>query len=141
MDTKYESPVILFDGFCNLCTAVVQFVIKRDPSKKFRFASLQSEFGVSVAKKYGLSVNYNQSFILLEDQKIYLRSTAALKLSKSLSGGWPLLYALIIVPKFIRDVVYDFIAQNRYRWFGKKTTCWIPSNEKIDVNLFIHHLP
>ncbi len=122
-------PVILFDGICNLCNASVQYVIKHDKKKLFRFASLQSSFGESVLKQYNLPVNTFNSFILLIDNKIYTRSTAALLVAKKLSGLIKLLYAFIIIPRFIRDAVYDIIAKNRYKWFGKKEACWVPTPE------------
>lgn len=122
-----EHPVILFDGVCNLCHAAVQFVIARDPKQHFRFASLQSSYGQAIAQQAGLSTSNLSSFILYENGKIYTRSTGALKATKGLSGGWPLLYGFIIVPKFIRDAVYDLVARNRYRWFGKQDSCWLPT--------------
>lgn len=128
METQ-EHPVILFDGVCNLCQGAVQFVIARDPQRRFRFASLQSSYGQSIAKKAGLSTTDLSSFILYENGLVFTRSTGALKATKGLSGGWPLLYGFIIVPKFIRDAVYDLIAKNRYRWFGKKESCWVPTPE------------
>jgi predicted DCC family thiol-disulfide oxidoreductase YuxK len=123
------NPVILFDGICNLCNASVQYVIKHDKKKLFRFASLQSSFGESVLKQYDLPVNTFNSFILLSDNKIYTRSTAALLVAKKVSGLIKLLYGFIIIPKFIRDFVYDIIAKNRYKWFRKKEACWVPTPE------------
>ena len=123
-------PVILFDGVCNLCNASVQYVIKHDKKKLFRFASLQSSFGESVLKQYDLPVNTFNSFILLSDNKIYTRSTAALLVAKKLSGLIKLFYGFIIIPKFIRDFVYDVIAKNRYKWFGIKQTCMVPTPEQ-----------
>lgn len=122
-------PVILFDGVCNLCSASVQYVIKHDPEKIFRFASLQSSFGKKVLSKYNLPSNNYNSFILYADNKIYTRSAAALLVAKKLKGFIKLLYAFIIIPKFIRDAVYNIIAKNRYKWFGKKNECWLPTNE------------
>jgi predicted DCC family thiol-disulfide oxidoreductase YuxK len=122
-----RQPVILFDGVCNLCSGAVQFIIKRDKKDVFRFASLQSSFGQSVLKKYKLPSHELSSFILVENDIIYTRSTGALKVAKQLSGGWPLLYAFIIVPRFIRDAVYNYVAKNRYKWFGKKQECWLPT--------------
>lgn len=122
-----EHPVILFDGVCNLCHTAVQFVIARDPKRHFRFASLQSDYGQAIAQKADLSTTDLSSFILYENGVTYTRSTGALKTTKGLSGGWPLLYAFIIVPKFIRDAVYDLVAKNRYRWFGKQESCWVPT--------------
>lgn len=129
MEYDGKHPVVLFDGVCNLCNNVVQFVIKHDPERLFRFASLQSEFGQSVMKKFGLPVDQLNSFILLDNNKIYTRSTAALRITKKLNKGWSLLYGFIIVPSFIRNPVYDYIARNRYKWYGKKEECWIPTPE------------
>ncbi len=127
---EIKDPVVLFDGLCNLCVGSVQFIIKRDSHKKFRFASLQSSFGKAVLKKAGASEDNFNSFILLEDGKISTRSTAALRVCKQLSGGWKLPYALIIIPAFIRNYIYAIIANNRYKWFGKKEECWLP-DEKL----------
>ncbi|MBT9484437.1 thiol-disulfide oxidoreductase DCC family protein [Sediminibacterium sp.] len=123
------NPVILFDGVCNLCNSSVQFVIKHDPKKQFRFASLQGEYGQQVLKQFNLPTNTLSSFILLKDHQIYTHSTGALKVAKQLSGAWPLLYVFIIIPPFIRNAVYQFIANNRYKWFGKKESCAMPSPE------------
>jgi predicted DCC family thiol-disulfide oxidoreductase YuxK len=124
-----KNPVILFDGVCNLCSGAVQFIIRHDPERNFRFASLQSQFGEGVMKHFGLPINEFNSFILLENGKIYTRSTAALKIAKKLKGGWSLASGFIIVPRFIRDAVYNLIAAKRYKWFGKKESCWIPTPE------------
>lgn len=121
--------IILFDGVCNLCSSVVQFIIKRDKKNQFKFASLQSAFAQSVLQQHNLPQNDYNSFILLKNNKIYTKSTGALKVIKHLNGLWPLLYGFIILPAFIRDAVYSWIAQNRYKWFGKKETCWIPTPE------------
>ena len=122
-------PMILFDGVCNLCNASVQYVIKHDKKRLFRFTSLQSSFGKKILKENNLPQNTFNSFILLDNNKIYTRSTAALLVAKKLSGFIKLLYGFIIVPKFIRDFVYDVIARNRYKWFGKKEACWVPTPE------------
>jgi len=126
-DTNH--PVILFDGVCNLCSSSVQFVIKHDPQHYFHFASLQSNFGQQVLEKYQLPPEDFDSFILLDDDKIYTRSTAALRVVKKLKGPWSALYAFMIVPSFIRNTVYNFIAKNRYKWFGKQEACWLPTPE------------
>lgn len=122
-----DHAVILFDGVCNLCNGAVRFVINRDKKDYFRFAPIQSE----VAKELTGIENIKESstIILVEDGKIYHRSAAALRICKNLSGGWRLLYGLIILPKFIRDAVYNFIAKNRFKWFGKKDECMIPTVE------------
>ncbi len=115
INTKY--PVVLFDGVCNLCSTSVQFIISHDRKKQFRFASLQSEIGQKVLKHFNLPSNDLNSFVLLQDGKIYTKSTAALLLAKKFNGLWKLFYVFMIVPRFIRDAVYKFIAHNRYRWF------------------------
>ncbi len=121
-------PVILFDGVCNLCSSAVQFVIKRDQKNIFRFASLQSSFGQGVLKKHHLPADDFNSFVLVSDEKIYTKSTGALLVAKQLSWPWKMLYPLIIIPAFIRNAVYNLIAINRYKWFGKKNACWIPTS-------------
>lgn len=121
-----DQPLILFDGVCNLCTGSVQFVLKRDQEKKFTFASLQSTTAQKLLSQFDLSNNTFNSFILYQDGKMYTRSTAALKLFQQLKG-WKWVKIFWIVPKFIRDGVYNLIAKNRYRWFGKKEECWLPT--------------
>lgn len=122
-----DKPIILFDGICNLCNAAVQFVIKRDPAAIFSFASLQSDVGQQLLKKFDLPVNELNSFVLIKKDQYYTRSTAALKVAKQLKGPTKLLYGFIIVPAFIRNFVYKIIAANRYRWFGKRDSCMLPS--------------
>ena len=126
-------PIIFFDGICNLCTGAVQFVIKRDPKRYFRFASLQSEAGQQLLKNYHLPADDFSSFILFDKGKVYTRSSAALRVAKKLSALWPGLYAFMIVPSFIRNGVYNWVARNRYKWFGKKEECWIPTAELNDL--------
>jgi predicted DCC family thiol-disulfide oxidoreductase YuxK len=121
--------IILFDGVCNLCNSSVQFIIKRDKRDYFRFAALQTynaEKKLPENRKH--LTNFN-SIILIENEKYYFRSTAALRIARKLSGAWKLLYIFIIVPPFIRHFVYDIIARNRYRWFGRQENCMIPSAE------------
>src|SRR4051794_11769149 len=120
MNEPQKHPVILFDGVCNLCSSSVQYVIKHDPRKLFRFASLQSAFAQKILSAYHFPVSNYNSFILINNNDIYTRSTAALLVAKELKGFVKLLYVFIIIPKFIRDAVYNIIAKNRYNWFGKK---------------------
>lgn len=127
--SQIKNPVIFFDGVCNLCNSSVQFIIRHDKKKIFRFASLQSSIGQQLLKENKLVEKYFDSFILFENQTIYTRSTGALKCVKKLSPPWSWLYIFIIVPRFIRDGIYSWIAKNRYRWFGKKEACWLPSRE------------
>lgn len=119
--------IILFDGVCNLCNSSVQFVIKHDKQKQFVFASLQSDAGQNLLKQYQLPTQNFNSFILIQNEKVFIKSTAALMVAKQLSGLTKLLYGFIIVPAFIRNAVYNFIAKNRYKWFGKKDSCMIPT--------------
>lgn len=120
--------VVFFDGECNFCDHSVQFIIKRDPKGHFKFASLQSEVGKKLLKQFNAPENIN-SFILVDNNKCYVKSSAALHICKGLKGGWKLLYPLIIIPKPIRDFFYDILANNRYKWFGKKESCMLPSPE------------
>jgi predicted DCC family thiol-disulfide oxidoreductase YuxK len=124
--TSFSHPVILFDGVCNLCTGSVQFIIKHDPKHYFRFASLQSDVGQQVLQEFNLPTAAFGSFILFESGNLYTRSSAALRVTKNLIGLWPALYAFMIV---IRNGVYNIVAKNRYKWFGKKEACWIPTPE------------
>jgi predicted DCC family thiol-disulfide oxidoreductase YuxK len=123
--------VILFDGVCNLCNGAVQFVIKRDKKNYFSFASLQSAEGQKLLRLHELPVNDFNSFVLVENDKVYTKSTGALRITRKLSGLWPLLYGFIIVPKFLRDAIYGLVAKNRYKWFGKRNSCMIPTPEMM----------
>lgn len=124
-----EEPILLFDGVCNLCSGSVQFVIKHNGNQNVRFASLQSEIGEELLKGADLPADYLGSLVLVENGKIFVKSDAALKLAKHLNGLWKLGGIFLIVPKFIRNPIYDWIARNRYKWFGKKEVCWIPKPE------------
>lgn len=120
--------IILFDGECNLCNQSVQFIIKRDPVGHFRFTSLQSSTAKKLLRQHNLQADLN-SFVLLEGNKCYDRSSAALRVCKHIKGGWKLLYLLILIPKPLRDFVYKIIAKNRYKWFGKRDRCMLPTPE------------
>jgi predicted DCC family thiol-disulfide oxidoreductase YuxK len=123
-----DQRLILFDGVCNLCTGSVQFVLKRDKEKRFTFASLQSTTGQKLLSQFNLPNDTFNSFILYQDGMMYTRSTAALKLFQQLKG-WKWIKIFWAVPKFIRDGIYNLIATNRYKWFGKKEECWVPTPE------------
>ncbi|WKV12573.1 thiol-disulfide oxidoreductase DCC family protein [Marivirga harenae] len=124
---KSSKPIIFFDGVCNLCNGAVNFIIDHDKKGHFKFAPLQSN---AAEKHVPLSIRENTDSILLVDSnKIYSKSTAALKVAKNLNGPWKALYIFIIFPKFVRDFVYDQISRNRYKWFGKRDTCRMPSEE------------
>lgn len=123
-----QKKIILFDGVCNLCNSSVQFVIKRDKNDIFRFASLQSEAGQKLANERGINTSEIDSIILIEPQiAYYTKSDAALIIAKSLSGGWSILGIFMGLPKGLRDTIYDWVARNRYQWFGKNDSCMIPT--------------
>ena len=124
---SFEHPIILFDGVCNLCTSSVQFIIRNDPKQHFRFASQQNIVGIELLTKYHIDINKTDSLVLIDQTMVYQKSTAALKIAKQLSNGWSLFYIFILVPAFIRNPIYDFIATNRYKWFGKTAVCWVPT--------------
>ena len=119
--------IILFDGVCNLCNWAVSFVIKHDPRKKFLFASLQSDQAKKLLAEYSINNNEMNSIILVENGKIYTRSAGALRVLKQLKSWSFLYYCFILVPGFIRDGMYDMIAKRRYRFFGRRDECMIPS--------------
>jgi predicted DCC family thiol-disulfide oxidoreductase YuxK len=121
--------IVLFDGVCNLCNGSVKFIIKHDTKDLFRFAALQSNFGKEILQKHQLSQTNLFSLILIENDKIYLRSTAILRIAKRLGGLWPLCYCFIVIPASVRNIFYDYIARNRYKRFGKRDSCMMPTEE------------
>lgn len=121
--------IILFDGVCNLCNGAVNFIIERDNKKYFQFAALQSTTGKSILEKFNIKVNNLETIILVENEKYYVKSTAALRIAKRLPSAWSFFYLFILIPVFLRDGSYSLIAKNRYRWFGKKEQCRIPTLE------------
>jgi len=121
--------IILFDGVCNLCNNAITFVIKRDPKNRFMYAPLQSESGKKLANTHAIDTAQVDSIILVKEGRAYSKSSAALRIAQNLSGLWPLLTIFLIIPPFIRNWVYDYVAKNRYQWFGKKETCMIPTPE------------
>lgn len=124
-----ENPIILFDGVCNFCNASVNFLIKQDKKNVLRFAALQSKAGQQLAEKYDLPKENFDSFVLIDEGKIYTQSTAGLRAYGKLPSIWKWTQIFWIVPKFFRNAVYDFVAKNRYKWFGKKDECMIPTPE------------
>lgn len=124
-----EKPVLLFDGYCNLCSGSVIFIIKREKRDIFRFASLQSEFAKDLLSKLNSGENIPDSIVLVEANEVYYKSKAALKVARRLKFPWSLLYIFIVIPPFFRDWMYDFIAKRRYRWFGKKQQCFVPQKD------------
>lgn len=124
-----DRAVVLFDGVCNLCNGSVQFILKRDPHGRFRFASLQSDAGRGLLHAHGLPADALESVVLVEDGRAWTRSDAALRIARGLSGGWRAAGVLRVVPRPLRDAVYGLVARNRYRWFGKRESCMIPTPE------------
>ena len=133
MNTKASNtPVIFFDGICNLCNASVIFIIRHDKRGRFKFASLQSEFAKDFLKKHAMFADARSlpdSLILVQENKIYFKSEAALEISRQLSGIWKVLIIFGIIPRTLRDWLYDVVARNRYKWFGKRQSCMVPSPE------------
>ncbi|MBT2729955.1 thiol-disulfide oxidoreductase DCC family protein [Bacillus sp. ISL-75] len=117
--------IILFDGVCNLCNNSVKFIIKRDTSGYFKFASLQGETGQRLLKKHSLNYDLN-SFVLIEKEKVYIKSSAALRVCSQLGGAWRILSMFRFLPPLFRDFLYDIVAKNRYKWFGKEESCILP---------------
>lgn len=121
-----KHPVVLFDGVCNLCHGTVRFIVERDSAKRFRFATLQSETARTLLPVYGLADSGLSSVILIQNGNAWSKSSAALKISGQLDGAWPMMRIFWIVPRALRDVVYDFIGNRRYRWFGQRSVCDLP---------------
>jgi len=122
-----DSHILLFDGVCNLCNSFVQFIIKRDPEGKFKFASLQSASGQALLKQFGLPRTDFESFVYIKGNECFQQSSAGLRVLKELGGIWKLFYGFIIVPEFIRNFMYNELAKRRYKLFGKKDTCMLPT--------------
>lgn len=124
-----DHPVILFDGICNFCNFWVNFAIKHDPKKRIKFAPFQSNAGQQLLNQQHIAIESINSVILIENGKVFTQSSAALRICKYLSGLWKIFYGLLIIPKFLRDFFYNIIARHRYRWFGKKENCMVPTPE------------
>lgn len=125
--TESSADVVLFDGTCNLCHSAVQFVLRRDPCGRFRFASLQSEAARRVLAEAGAPASLPDSLILVRGGRVYWKSGAALRIAQRLRWPWPVCAALLAVPASLRDLVYDYVAANRQRWFGARTGCMVPT--------------
>ncbi|MEO6302166.1 MAG: DUF393 domain-containing protein [Bacteroidia bacterium] len=121
--------MVLFDGVCNFCNSSIHFIIKHDTKNYFKFATLQSEKAKEIVSNFNIDLSTNNSILLIEKNKIYYKSTAALRISKKLNSGYSLLYVFIVVPVFIRNAIYNYVAKNRYKWFGKREVCMLPSAE------------
>ncbi|MGH7849497.1 MAG: thiol-disulfide oxidoreductase DCC family protein [Thermodesulfobacteriota bacterium] len=128
-DKNTEHPLVIFDGVCNYCCGVVNSIIRKDPGGVFRFAPFQSNSAKSILERYNYPADSLDSFVLIDEGKLYTKSEAGLRVQKLLGGIHKLLYAFIAVPAPVRDAVYDYIARNRYKWYGKKEECMIPDPE------------
>ena len=121
--------IVLFDGVCNFCNAAVNWVIERDKAEYFKFAALQSEIGQELTAKHGIDTAETDSIVLVEDEKVYTYSTAALRIARKLNGIWSWTYSFIIIPKPVRDLFYKLFAKYRYKLFGKQDACMMPTPE------------
>ncbi len=124
--------VILFDGVCSLCGGLVDFVIARDRRARFSFAPVQSEPGKKILARSGIAPETVETIVLWQDGRAFVRSAAVLRIARGLDGAWPLLFVFIVVPRPVRDAIYDFIARRRYRWFGRADRCRIAASELRD---------
>ena len=124
-----QHPVLLFDGVCNLCSASVQWVLLRDKAGVFRFAALQSETGRELLQRFGLDTAAFDTVVLVDGNRVFTRSDAALEVLRRLGSAWAWLSIFRWAPRPIRDAVYNLVARNRYRWFGEKQECWLPRTE------------
>lgn len=124
-----HSSILLFDGVCNLCNGIVQFIIKHDPKAKFRFASLQSKTGQALLRKFGLKTDDFDTFVLVRGETYFVRSSAVLRVLHELGGMWKLFYVFIILPAPLRDFFYNAIASSRYKLFGRRESCMVPTPE------------
>ncbi|MDB5351878.1 MAG: thiol-disulfide oxidoreductase [Planctomycetota bacterium] len=130
MDIPSDKAILIFDGVCNFCNRSVNFVMKRDRRGRFLFASNQSEAGAALLRKFGVDPASVQSIYLVEGDRLWSKSAAAAQIARRLPFPWNLGYASVIVPRVFRDGVYDWIARNRYRWFGKADSCRLPTQDE-----------
>lgn len=130
------TPIVLFDGICNLCHGTVRFIVKRDSRRRFHFATLQSETASRLLPRFGLKPSDLGSVILIQDGQAWRKSSAALKIAGQLDGLWPVMRVFWLVPRPLRDAIYDFIGNRRYRWFGQRKVCELP--DVGDDSTFLH---
>jgi len=127
--TQIPDNLILFDGVCNLCSALVEFVIRHDPAAKFRFAAIQSQVGREIFQSHGLDAADLQTFVFIAEGKLFLRSDAAIEVVSRFGRAWNICKLFRFVPRAFRNAIYSLIARNRYRWFGRKEVCMVPTPE------------
>ena len=124
-----DSSVVIFDGTCNLCSGVVNFIIKRDPEARFLFTPSQSEAAGRLASHYNIQESYDETFVLVKQNQCYYRPDAALEIASQLTGGWGFLRVLQLIPSDLRDWLYGLVAGHRYGWFGRRDVCMTPTDE------------
>ena len=127
--SQNDAPIVLFDGVCNSCNRFVNWIIRHDRRARFRFAPLQSEAGAEVQQTYGLDPSALDTLVLVERGKVHRRSSAALRIVRLVDGPWRVLYGLVVVPPPVLNFLYDWFARNRYRWYGKRDECMVPTPE------------
>lgn len=130
MRLQDEYSLVLFDGVCNLCNQAVDFIIRKDKNNNFKVGALQDSLVKDLLKTYTINEDYLDSLILIQGDEVFYKSSAALRIAKDLGGFWQVLYIGILLPRSLRDSIYDWIGRNRYKWFGKKETCRLPSPEE-----------
>jgi len=130
-----EGPVVLFDGVCTLCNRTVDFIMRHDRARRFRYGSLQSERGRELLEQFNLSGDSLDSIVVIDESRVYRKSEAALHIARSLDAPWRFVTVLRVLPRGLRDRVYDWIARHRYAWFGKRDTCRIPT--EAEKQLFL----
>src|SRR5215510_11725415 len=128
LDVAEMPDVVIFDGVCNLCSHAVQFIVAHEVSPTLHFASVQSAAGARLMRQFDLDPEEAKTFVLVEEGLSYVRSEAAIRVSRHLRMPWRLLGLAWVVPRFLRDYCYDLVARNRYRWFGRRETCMVPSS-------------
>jgi predicted DCC family thiol-disulfide oxidoreductase YuxK len=131
-DHAVEGPIVVFDAMCVLCSANAQFILKHDRSRRFRLASMQDEVGASLYRRFGIDPADPESIIVVDGEKLYRDSDAVLAIYIGLGGPWRLIAVGKIVPHVIRDPLYRWVARNRYRLFGRRETCWVPTPEQAN---------
>ncbi len=129
MSTPTTHPILLFDGVCNLCNGSVQWVLVHDKKGIFKFAALQSDAGQQLLRQFGIATDNFNTVVLVDGDRLFLRSDAPLEVARRLGGGWQLAYVFKIIPRFMRDAIYNWVARNRYRWFGHREECMLPRPE------------
>lgn len=121
--------IVIFDGICNLCARSVQFILRHESEPRFQFSPVQSAAGARILSEHGFSAADVDTFVLVSEGKVYTRSTAALRIARHFKNAWRLLRVLWVVPRTVRDALYDFVARNRYSWYGKSDSCMVPTPE------------